>query len=235
MRPEYSSGPSFRREQLSLLWPNGQSATPDRRPAMAGNVAADLELDDVVAVLVGDDRQRERFVERVLTELCTDGAVIRYRQGVVTDLLADEALCARLERLLSNLAALGVPRERDLGKMAPFIQVATRAGELEMHVTTATQLLAALESSPIASEALLRLRDYLREITGAAEFRSLQAELPGLRRLLDRAQSFSIGINLTDELMPESAAILEVGAEKIAGRATVLNRLFGEGSERAMT
>lgn len=235
MRPANSNSPSFRREQLSLLWPAGRTATPDRRPAMGASVAADLELDDVVGVLVGDDRRRERFVEGVLTELCSDGAVIKYRQGVVTDLLADEALCARLQRLLSNLAALGAPRERDLGKMAPFIQVATRAGELEMHVATATQLLAALEDSPITSEALLRLRDYLREITGAPAFQALQAELPGLRRLLDRAQSFSIGINLTDELMPESAAVLTVSAEKIVGRGILLNRLFGEGSERALT
>jgi DNA mismatch repair protein MutS len=235
MRPESSAGPSFRREQLSLLWPFGQAATPGRRPAMSGSVPADLELDDVVAVLVGDDPKRERFVESVLTELCSDGAVIRYRQGIVTDLLADEALCTRLQRLLSNLAALAVPRERDLGKMAPFIQVATRAGELELHVGTAVGLLEALEGSAITSEALLRLRDYLRDITSAAEFQSLQAELPDLRRQLDRAQSFTIGINLTEELMPASAAILTVNSEKVAGRGMLLNRLFGEGSDRALT
>jgi DNA mismatch repair protein MutS len=227
--------PTVRREQFSLLWPSGRTATPNRRPAMGGSVPADLELDDVVAVLVGNDRHRERFVESVLTELCTDTAVIRYRQGVVTDLLADDALCARLERLLSNLAALAVPRERDIGKLAPFIQVATRAGELELHVGTATALLEALEGSPIASEALLRLRDYLREITGTEEFHTLQAELPDLRRRLDRAQSFTIGINLTDELMPDSAAILTVNPEKIIGRGMLLNRLFGEGADRALT
>lgn len=235
MRPEYSSSPTYRREQISLLWPFGRTATPERRPAMGGSVPADLELDDVVAVLVGDDRRRERFVESVLTELCTDNAVIRYRQGIVTDLLADETLCGRLQRLLSNLAALAVPRERDLGKMAPFIQVATRAGELELHVGTAMHLQEALEGSPIASEALLRLRDYLRDITSAPEFQSLQTELPALRRQLDRAQSFTIGVNLTDELMPASAAILTVNSEKIAGKGMLLNRLFGEGSERALT
>ncbi|MGI8915989.1 MAG: MutS-related protein [Chloroflexota bacterium] len=235
MRPEYSSSPTYRREQISLLWPFGRTATPERRPAMGGSVPADLELDDVVAVLVGDDRRRERFVESVLTELCTDNAVIRYRQGIVTDLLADETLCGRLQRLLSNLAALAVPRERDPGKMAPFIQVATRAGELELHVGTAMHLQEALEGSPIASEALLRLRDYLRDITSAPEFQSLQTELPALRRQLDRAQSFTIGVNLTDELMPASAAILTVNSEKIAGKGMLLNRLFGEGSERALT
>lgn len=230
-----ATAPPARREQLSLLWPFGRTATPNRRPAMGGSVPADLELDEVVGVLVGGDRHRERFVESVLTELCTDIAVIRYRQGVVTDLLADGALCTRLERQLSNLAALAVPRERDLSKLAPFIQVATRAGELELHVATATALFEALEDSHIASEGLLCLREYLRAITSAAEFHALQAELPDLRRQLDRAQSFTIGVNLADDLMPESAAILTVNQEKISGRGMLLNRLFGEGSERALT
>jgi len=202
---------------------------------LAPSVAADLDLGEVAELLSGGDRYRERFVESVLAELCSDPAVISYRQAVVADLLEDDNLRGRLTKLLPSLAALGERRDRDLGKLAPFVQVAARAGELELHVTTAMQLLDALEHGALRSQGLQALRAYLREVTSATDFHALQEELPALRRRLDQAQSFTIGVNLTGELVPESAALMSVSADRVEGRGTVLDRLFGsEGSGRGM-
>ena len=230
-----ASAPSVQQEQISLLWPPGRRMRgmrdADKTIPLAPSVANDLQLEEVTNLLTGGDRQRLRFVDSVLSELPTDPAVITYRQAIVTDLLEDTTLRSRLRQLLPDLAALAAPYQRDLGKMAPFVQVATRAGELELHVSVANRLLEALEDSKARSVGLLALRDHLRALTSDPTFQALSAELPALRQQLSKAQSFTIGVNLTGELVPESAAIVTVSTERVEGRGTVLGRLFGDGRQ----
>jgi hypothetical protein len=220
--------------RVSLLWPPGVPPRPG--PArLDARTITDLDLQEVIRALAGGDPRRERFVTALLADLCTDPAVIRYRQEVLADLLSDTELRERLEQVRGGLATL--VEERGAGHRAVWSisLIARRVAELERYVDVALQLRRALEGAPTRAAALDALRAAVVALTSTPEFRSLQAELPALRATLDRAGSVTIGINLADDLMPESATVLAISAKKLEGRAPLLDRLFGQGAAHGLT
>jgi hypothetical protein len=139
---------------VSLLWPNGApGASRDAQPLPA-DAAADLQLPEVIRVLAaGEGRparrdHRERLVRQTLTALCTDPAVIAYRQETVAELLDNLALREQVIRLLPDLEALA-----ETGSSGRFQalddgaaqQIARQLGDLELFVEVARQLERALD------------------------------------------------------------------------------------------
>jgi hypothetical protein len=174
--------------------------------------------------------QRERLVRQTLTDLCTEPEVIAYRQEVVDALLSDPGLRDRLTRVLPDLEALA---ETSSGTRFQALddgavqKIARRLGDLELFVDVARALERALEAGPIEAAALTALCSAVKAITGAPAFVALEAELPGLRATLAQARSVTVGINLTPDLIPESATILAVSDEPVEGARTLLGRLLG--------
>src|SRR5437867_959225 len=182
--------------RISLLWP------PDREPkpgpaVLDARTAADLDLQDLVYALCGSEPKRQRFVTAVLSELCTDPEVIRFRQDVLADLLSDVALRRSLAAVLPSLGALIEERQSRVRQNWVVAQIAQRLVELERYVDAAVQLRDALAEAPVRSAALRSLRDHILARTTNPEFETLQRELPGLRATLDQARSVTIGINFT--------------------------------------
>jgi len=199
---------------------------------LTSGARADLDLDEVLRLLTDEQSRRERFVSSVLAELATDPEVIVYRQEAVTDLLEDVQLRERLAGALPGLTALTQERSHSPRDNWSVLLIARRLAELEIYVDVALRLRQALEAATIRSTALRGLLEHLIAVTDAPDFRSLQAQLPELRANLEQAGSITIGINLSRDLLPESAAIMSIKAEKIEGRGTLLERLFGGDSER---
>lgn len=214
---------------VSLLWPAGRTPSPGR-PRLSWDTSGDLDLPDVIRALTNGDRSREALAAGLLCELCTDLEVIRYRQETLADLLDDSRLRAELHDLAPGLALLGQgpgPRTRHAWSIT---HIAFRLEQLERYVEIALRLRQVLADAPVRATSLLALRAHLDAVTAAPQFEALHAELPGLRAVLARVGSITIGINLTRDLLPEGATILSVSAEKVAGRAPLLERLLGRGS-----
>src|SRR6185369_12475601 len=115
-------------------------------------------------------------------------------------------------------------------------RIARQLGDLELFVDVARQLEQALGEAPLRASALNALQRYVRSITSAPAFQALAAELPALRSKLSQAGSVTVGINLTPDLMPESATILSLSEERIEGARTLLSRLLGgQDAERGIT
>ncbi len=221
---------------VSLLWPVGSPRGSGAGQQLPPDAAVDLQLAEIIRVLAeGEGRPsrrnlRERLVRQTLSELCTDPRVIAYRQEVVDDLLINPPLRERLARLLPDLEALSetAPSNRFQPPDDGAIQrIARQLGDFELFVDVARQLGCALEAAPVRAAALTALRGYVQAITGAPAFLALEAELPGLRATLSRARSVTIGINLTPDLVPESATILSLSEERVEGARTLLGRLLG--------
>ena len=221
---------------ISLLWPAGWPRGARAGLPLPGDSAADLQLTEIVRVLAsGEGRasrrdHRERLVRQTLTELCTDPAVIAYRQEVVEELLHDVPLRERLALVLPDLDALAetLPSGRFQPADDGAVQrIARQLGDLELFVDVARQLERALEAFTPRSVALQALREYVLAVTGAPAFVALEAELPGLRETLSQARSVTVGINLSPDLVPESATILGLSDERIEGARTLLARLLG--------
>jgi hypothetical protein len=221
---------------VSLLWPSGSPRGARAGLPLPADTAADLQLAEIIRVLAsGEGRpsrrdHRERLVRQTLTELCTDPEVIAYRQEVVDELLHDVPLWQRLATVLPDLDALAetLPSGRFQPADDRAVQrIARQLGDLELFVDVARQLEGALAASPLRSTALQALREYVLAVTGAPAFAALEAELPGLRETLGQARSVTVGINLSPDLVPESATILGLSTESIEGTRTLLARLLG--------
>src|SRR5439155_20447152 len=115
-------------------------------------------------------------------------------------------------------------------------QIVQRLGELELYVDAAVSLDEALEGSSPCAPALQALRASVHALVSAPAFEALRAELPALRAHLDEVQCITIGVNLSSDLRPESAAILSIDSKKIEGRGGLLERLLGhEAALRGIT
>jgi hypothetical protein len=221
-------------DSISLLWPPGsRPARQERR--LGAEAMADLDLDQLTLALSGGEPHREGFARAVLATLCPEPAVIAYRVAALTDLIEDEGLRARLQGALPGLTALvqaGGPQPEGW----VVHQVIQRLNELSLYSEAAVQLRDALAAAPPRAPAMQALRAHLDAVLEDDAFAALQAELPVLREALGRAGSVTVGVNLGADLVPESAAILVLSPDKIAGRAPLLERILGgEGTLRSLT
>lgn len=221
--------------RVSLLWPDGPRHESRGVQRLSSESAANVQLAEVVQALAGPVNRayrrdvRERFAHQTLLQLCTDVNVIAYRQDVIADLLDDPSLIERLSQSLPSLEALwetaAPERYKPSGDAAQ--RLAARLADLEVFVDAARQLERALESARLRAEALHALRRYVLAITAAPAFQALESELPTLRATLAQIKSVTVGINLTADLLPESATILALNTERVEGRRTLLGRMLG--------
>jgi hypothetical protein len=187
---------------------------------------ADLDLEPVILALSGGEARRGSFVRAVLATLCRDPEVINYRAAALTDLLEQEGLCVRLHQVLPGLTAL---REAIGPHPSEWVvpQVVQRLKELTLYSEAVLQLRDALAAAPSRAPAWRALRAHIEGVVATEAFVALQGELPALHAALAQAGSITVGINLGVDLAPESATILALSAEKVAGRVSLLERLLG--------
>ena len=222
-------------EPVSLLWPPGTRPGQRERGRLDLEAMADLDLEPITQALTGGEPRREGFVRTLLGRLSSEPAVIAYRTDVLADLLADLELRTRLQAVLPALTALQQAAGPQPGDWV-VQQVIQRLNELTLYSEVAVQLRDALAAAPPRAAALGALLAYLEDVTASEPFVALQRELPALRAALAGAGSLTIGVNLGPDLLPESAAILGLQAEKVSGRSTLLGRILGgEAGSHAVT
>jgi DNA mismatch repair protein MutS len=212
-------------EPVSLLWPPGRHLQ-DKGGRLSTQVTADLEIDRLVRTISGGEFQRQAFAGEVLTTLCTDPQVIDYRLDALTELLEDDGLRIRLEKLLPSLTALTetVDPKSDEGVAQ---QVVHRLWELTHYSEAVVQLREALAVAPLRAPAWRGLKAHVDAVATAETFAALEAELPTLHVAIERPRSVTIGVNLAPDLTPESAAILALSEARITGRVTFVDRVLG--------
>lgn len=230
-QPSPRSRTSLTLPPLSLLSPHAPPVTGEALAPVIERQAVtwedDLGIHEVVQAM-STDRRYAAFIRQTLTALPMAVEVIRWRQGIFADLLANPPLVAAVETLLpvftgmrQGTAQLG-GRRRSL-----LVETADRLAELELYLEIVERLAAALAAASLTSPALLTLRDNLLHLMREPEFHRLRVELPAMREPLQQLRSLTIAINLDAQLRPESAALVSVNAHPINEPATLLDRLIG--------
>lgn len=216
---------------ISLLWPFGGQPRGGRAAW-----ADDLALEPIVQALSLHSRYAG-VARATLTALSADAATIGFRQDLLADLERLPELAAGLEAALPALSgAAAAGAQRWAGEQGVF-QIASQVDELEAYVEAIRALLAALGAARpgLRAQGWLSLADELAATAATDEFRALEAELPALRAQLERARSVTLGINLDEQLRPESATLLRVSAERFGGQRPLLSRLLGGDGEQGRT
>ena len=121
---------------LSLLWPDGirpaQTCT-----ALDPQCVRDLELEATLAAFT-DSRLGRSSIREVFLHLCTDPAVIAYRQDILDDVWRNPDFTAHLEALLPDLHALDTAYIAVDRRRASLQDITWRLGELEHLVSCVT-------------------------------------------------------------------------------------------------
>lgn len=209
---------------ISLLYPD-----PDQTPAShsGSNLTADLNL-RYLARMLALSKHYEKHIMNILLELTPDATTIRFRQAVLQDLLKQNDLMTGLQAVLDEIDMLEAYLNAPQWKENPLQQVAWRLSELSRFVDIVAALDKLLTDSAgrIQSEGLQRLRETMHAVHTSPLMQQLRDELPRLIPKVQNIRSISIGINLSDDLKPESATLLDIHTETFSG-LSLMSRLFG--------
>jgi len=191
----------------------------------------DLELENTLAALTSSRLGRSSIREVFLT-LCTDPAVIAYRQDILDDLWRNPDFTAHLEALMPDLSALEASPPSTDRRRSPLQEVAWRLGELEHLVSCVTGLssIFAQVGDKVRAAGWCTLRDYIAQTTQDAVYQHLTRALPEMLRTVRAKVSVTIGVNLDSQLRPVAATLLAVHDQKFTA-STFLDRLFGRRGE----
>jgi DNA mismatch repair protein MutS len=214
---------------VSLLWPTGGAGETAR---LYEESIRDLGVQELAAALAeGRGEEGRSFASRVLCELCLDPEVLCYRQDVLADLLRYPELASGLQELLPRIEDLAL-ESMPSRETTELFQIAWWLGILETYVECVE---AAAESfgrvdGELSSRGLRLLREQIIGIQNDPTFRSLVRELPGLLSRVRGVLSITVGINLTPDLLPESATLLSVNDQQFT-EAPLLKALLGNAGD----
>ena len=211
-------------QPFSLLWPAGAARGSTELDAQC---VRDLELDQTLLGLTRSSIERSK-VREILTRICTDPAVIAYRQDVIEDLWDHAAFREGLEALLPSVGALDSYRSSFDRKRSTFQDVTWRLGELDHFVSCVSGLndLFKAVGEGVRAEGWRTLRSLIAQTADDPVYRNLTRELPGMLDTLRTKASVTIGVNLDSQLRPVAATLLSVNARRFTS-SSFLDRLLG--------
>ena len=215
---------------FSLLWPDGTRPS-QTCTALDPQCVRDLGLESTLAAFT-DSRLGRSSIREVFLNLCTDPAVITYRQDILDDLWCNPDFAAHLQALLPELNALDTAHIAVDRRRASLQEITWRLGELEHLVSCVTGLSTAFAQAgeKIHAAGWCALRDRIAQTAQDTVYQQLTRELPGILQTVRAKASVTIGVNLDGQLRPVAATLLSVNAQKFTG-STFLDRLLGKRGE----
>jgi DNA mismatch repair protein MutS len=213
---------------FSLLYPPGITTDHSAWFNELGDAAQhDLGVDQIAAAFTAD-REQQKEIRILLSQLLCDPDMISYRQEVIEDLIRNPELVKHLESLFPVIDALvkySFHKEKGLNSLH---EVTWRIGELRNIVDCfggLGEIFAAVGDS-INSLGLRSLRDEIRTIQNDPTYQNLVRELPELLSKLRSCASITIGVNLDASLRPVQATLLSINEERFTTQS-ILNKLTG--------
>ncbi|WP_179136847.1 MutS-related protein [Candidatus Entotheonella palauensis] len=210
---------------LSLLWPSGAGRAKTWK--LQSPCERDLELEHVLSALAQYAPSRT-VIKEVANQLCTDPAVITYRQDVLEDLWQHGALADRLETLLPDISALDAYRSSVDRQRSTLEDVTWRLGELEQLVTCVSGLSEVFSQvgGQLRAKGWRMLSDRVAQIAKDEVYLNLTRELPEMLETIRSKASVTIGINLDNRLRPVATTLLSVNDQPFTS-SSFIDRLLG--------
>ena len=198
------SQPDF--NQFSLLYPNADT----RRAHFAGE---DVPcVDDFTLEELGLPTILPLKNSRAAEFLTTDPDVIRYRQEVFADLLANDSIGKTLGKLIPVLFDIMELRrlENDSGDTSDYLSSMT---EIELYISSIEILHEGLCGKKYGSVAFTRLSAYIAELAESDYYAELNQRLAELTTRVREIKSVTVGVNLDAQLRPREAGVLSINPE----------------------
>ena len=195
---------------LSLLYPSVEAyeyhTNRQNLPNITEEVCEELGLYDIF------DLKRTS-----LTDFFTsDPSVIKYRLGVISDLLEIPSLVKTLSAVHPILDDIKELRRLDDEKVSSAESDLYSITEIELYVSALDALNSGLKEvkDRVKSEAFISLSSFVHNLCESEYYRELNKSLTSLTERVNEVKSITVGVNLDREFRPESAGIISVNSEK---------------------
>ena len=197
---------------FSLLYPENYKGKTQTLPEEAVN---DLSVDYIVDNLTKDVFERNS-IKKILTNISSDIDVINYRADVFEDILNFPQLREGLVQLLSKLEDLReLEKFNKDGDASSLWQLINRLREIDGYVLCITMLKDILNSIPIQSKGLNRLKTIIEEIYATGGFDVLKKDIDETMKKAQNLKSITIGVNLDNLLKPVNAGVISLNSFEI--------------------
>lgn len=198
-------------DQLSLMYPAGKEANTK---TLSEETCNDLSLDYILNFITSNSDER-RVIRRMTLELESDPEVIRYRCDVFEDIMRFPSLRERLTTALDQLNYMKTLGSAFMDEtVAPLWQLINRLRELEIYINCITEIHKALSGTPVQSEGMLSLKEYVSSIYNGSGFEYLSADIKALLTETSEIQNITLGVNLDSMLRPVEVGIMSVNHKR---------------------
>ncbi|MBQ7504771.1 MAG: hypothetical protein IJT79_05575 [Ruminococcus sp.] len=192
--------------EFSLFFPENVSENNTLNSECINDLSIEFLLDALT------ENKNERIVlSNLMSEICPDPEVIRYRGGVFEDFYYHKELRTAMEELIPRLADLrDIERFQKDQEGSALWSLVNRLREIDEYVNCITSLKSTLEKIDIQSDGMKRLREYVTKIDRDSGFDELRADMDETFEKVRKLRSITIGVNLDELLRPKTAGIVSL-------------------------
>lgn len=193
--------------EFSLLYPEN---APKKNNTINRECFNDLSVEFLLEALTENKNER-LLLSSLMSEICPDPEVIRYRCGVFEDFYSFKQLRDAMEELIPRLADLrDIERFQKDQEGSALWSLVNRLREIDEYVNCITALRETLERLDIQSDGMKRLRELVTEIDRESGFDELRKDMDETFAKVRRLRSITIGVNLDELLRPKTAGIVSL-------------------------
>lgn len=201
----------FIMQELSLLYPVGSAPEYHMLPE---DTAHDLSMDTLCESLskMAPERQMIRII---MTHITENPEVIRYRSDVFEDILRFPKMREQLQKLLDRVDFLktygSFGKESDTAGVWELVH---RLDEMNEYIQCVQGMYECLKETPIHSEGLQTLKEYVRRLYEDHGFEELKKDIAALKVDASKVKSVTLGVNLNDRYEPVEAGIVSINGKQ---------------------
>ncbi|MBO7304212.1 MAG: hypothetical protein J6V09_03235 [Clostridia bacterium] len=194
---------------ISLLYPSEAShdfhANRENLPNISEDVCDELGLGEIFDLKNSS-----------LTDFFTSSEeVIRYRQAAIADVIENDEIRATLSKAQPILDDIQELRRLDSESASSGDSYLYSITEIELYVSCIEALHEGFLPirDKLQSEAFKNLSDFIFELCSSDYYRELNEKLQSLAERVHEVKSITVGVNLDNQLRPDSAGVISINSE----------------------
>lgn len=208
-------------EGVSILYPNNSDKGFKTVSATAMH---DIGLDSICEKLSNVEVE-QKLIMNVIAKMPPDVATVKYRCDVFDDIMKFPRMRERITELLDRIQFLKDfgSFKRELDSKPGIWKLLHRMDEIKDFIECIEAISECLSKTPVRSEGLVRLREYVGAIYEDASFREMKKDIEKLRASTQIVRSVTVGINLNERFEATGLGLISINDKHFKSSNIVSN------------
>lgn len=221
---------------IDLIYPNeGKKQLMTERSFSLSKLPEDyvsnLEISSLCEIFCP---RNQYFCQKLLTELCDDMEIIKYRQDALEDFLNVTKLMPVLYKTISEMLTNDRTNIHNIESVQSFTALNGQINALDCYISCIDRLHEFFEQNKenIKSEAINKLFSHFEKIYSSGDYTFLKECMSELHTALNnRIRSVTVAINFDEEMLPVSAGIVGYSTKPAGVKPSVFDKIIYRGAE----